>query len=543
MNIAAESKRQSIFSIERMTYKNAKSNTWWLAIIAAALVAGFAMYNYGGAQDNDMWWLFATGREIVNNGIPYMNPFSVWDDQAVVLQQWIPAVVSYLIYNTFGFMGIGVMVALLTFALAMVAVAFARTVSKQGAEVAWVLAAIVIGCASAYLSVRPQVWSMIAYLCVLIVMEKYRQSGKKKYLLWLPVIMAIHMNFHMSLALFDLVIVGAYLLPSSLSGSVKDKFGDYNRLAIVAALVAMALASCLNPYGIDGALYLVNSIDAASYQDYISEMGAMVPWGKSWGVCIVALIVVGGAAIGRNGFKHIDLPLSAMFVLTCVMSFQHIRNVWLVAIFAYALFMRSCIYNPISFRTKYKLLQDDPPKLAVSCVLFAVIIGLGAFNMTDQLMREPEDSASTPIVAADWLDENADGKVNVFTHFNTGGYLEWRGYKVAMDARPELWNDKITKNGEDRYFEYVDMSKEDLSCGDYMDNKTFDYMIVNTDAALYRYLLGSISFDKVLDGDGYVLFQARNTDTTEDGGVVPQVSAQVETFTYAGEESAEYNVQ
>ena len=123
-------------------------------------------------------------------------------------------------------------------------------------------------------------------------------------------------------------------------------------------------------------------------------------------------------------------------------------------------------------------------------------------------MKDPKDSSSTPVAAADWLDEHAEGEVGVFTHFNAGGYLEWRGYKVAMDARPELWDSKISKNGQDRYHEYIDMSKDKMEPATYMEDKDFDYMIVNTDTDLYKYLLASTSYKVVQEGDGYVLFRA-----------------------------------
>lgn len=494
---------------------NCRNNTptiWWIALLGIAGVLGFSVMAYGSAQDNDMWWLFATGREILEHGIPHMNPFSVWDDQQIVVQQWIPAVMDYIIYDSFGFIGIGMFVLAQTFALAALLLVLSRVCSAgQGMEVAAVLAAIVIGCATSYISIRPQVCSMIAYVLVLIVMEGYRKNNDWKRLVWLPVIMVAHMNFHMSLAMFDVVIVAAYLLPNLRYGALRGKFSlDYNRIRILFAIAAMLLASLANPYGIDGVLYIVNSIDAAGYGNYISEMGTIAPYNRYYGRCMMAMVVIGGIAIGRFGLRNLNLGLCALFLLTCVMSIQHVRNVWLVSIFAYALFMSSCGYKTISPRTSNIVLRDDALKIIIASFACSLVLVLGIAHLTGDLVKEREDGMSTPIVAADYMDEKAqEGDVSVFTHFNAGGYLEWRGYKVSMDARPELWNDAITKNGEDRYYDYIDMSKDDMEPSDYMRGKTFDYMIVNTDTALYQYLLTSIDYIQVTDGNGYVLLQHR----------------------------------
>lgn len=491
-------------------------NTWWIAILAIGAMIGIAMMCYGGAQDNDMWWLFATGREIAENGIPYSNPFSVYGDQSIVVQQWIPALIDYLAYSALGFAGIGILVIVQTIALVASLFLLARIASGgHGTEFLSIAMAIVIGCASSYLSIRPQAWSMIAYVLVLAVMEKYRKDDDWRVLVALPAIVVVHMNFHMSLALFDFAIVAAYLLPSTSSSAEGELFTGYRRVPVMLALLSMIPAALANPYGLDGALYFVNAIGSASYGDYISEMGTLAPYNQYYGICMMVMVVLGGVAIGRNGWKHADLPLTVLFAVTAVMSIQHVRNVWLVSIFAFTLLAASCRQRPVVLDASARFLRDDLPKYIVSVSACVVIALLGVGKMTSQLLEEPVDSMSTPIEAADYMDANSNGEANVFTHFNAGGYLEWRGYKVSMDARPELWDDSVSKSGQDRYHEYIDMTKESISSQEYMAGKEFDYMIVNTDTALYRYMLGSLDYRHVLDGNGYALFEKTKPTATE----------------------------
>lgn len=498
----------SIDAHTRRIYPDNTENTWWIALFAIAGLLGLAMFSYGQAQDNDMWWLFATGREIVEHGIPYENPFSAYGDQAIVVQQWIPCVICYLVYSWFGFTGIGVIVVATSVLFAFCSYFFAKIVSHgRGNEITFVAMTIMMGAATSYLSVRPQVWSMIAYMLILTVMEKYKQSNNWKILCFLPIIMIVHVNFHLSLALFDVVIVGMYLLPDISKQKIKDMFTTYSRITIIVAICVMLFSSLLNPYGLDGALYIVHSYSAASYQDFIMEMNALTPWTSYYGACMIVMIILGAAGIGKSGRKRCNLPLTFLFLIACVMSLQHVRNVWLAALFGFALFVYA--YSNLRFRTSNLILRDDTAKIAFASITCLLILFVGVSSQTDFLNNQPEDNTSTPVEAADYIEAHvSDGdSANVFTHFNAGGYLEWRGFKVSMDARPELWNSLISKNGIDRYTEYVDMSLDDMSAQDYMTGKEFDFMIVDTDTSLYKYLSGSIDYNKALDGNGYVLFQ------------------------------------
>lgn len=459
-----------------------------------------------------MWWLFATGREIMENGIPYMNPFSIYDDQQIVIQQWLPAVIDWLVYSNFEFLGIGIMVLVLTLALAASAFWVSRIVmGKAGDEIAWCVIAAMIGCCSAYLSIRPQVWSMIAFLLILGVLEKYRRGANAKILAWLPVIVLVHANCHMSMMPFDFVIMICYLIPWKAVGAIKFTDNDYKRLPMLAATAVMMVAACLNPYGIDGAMYLVNSLGAAEYGNYISEMGKIAPWGSYYGILMIVMIMIGSIGIGRNGLSCINAPLTLLFIGCAFLSLMHVRNVWLVSIFAFVLFCSSI--RGLRLAPKAFILRDDTAKIAVGALACVTVLLVGFGMMTKPLMKEAKDGTTTPIVAAGYLDkvvsERGQDKddIKVFTHFNAGGFLEYSGYKVSMDARPELWDDKIAKSGHDRYHEYIDFTKGDLSENAYLSDKDFDYLVVNTDTDLYKHLMSSIDYAVAESGDGYAVFE------------------------------------
>lgn len=511
------------------------------AMVSLAVIATC----YGHAQDNDQWWLLSTGREIAENGIPVMNPFSVWDDQAIVIQQWIPAVIDYLIYDLFGSRGIGVLVLIQALVFSLLLVWFARICTiEDRTHFVWIatLVPVVLGCATSYISVRPQIWTMIFYMLIFIVLQKYRQGATPKILLLLLIIMIVHINFHMSLALMDIAIVLVFAIPNFLASSFREMiFGRYNRLWLLLAATGMAVAALANPYGIDGTMYFFSSFDAADYGKIINEMRPLSPSTAGYGLCALAMVAVGGAGIARNR-GHVDIPATLLYLIACYMSFQYVRNVWLVAIFAFVLFSASGGISvdgehiQIASRTNGNLPDQQQSgssplikriwqgaSLPVIWGTILVIGFLGVCWIADvlyegdgMLVGDIADAPNTPVLAADYMEaasqDNGNREISVFTHFDAGGYLEWRGFKVSMDARPELWNSLISKNEEDRYTEYVDMDYGDISPDAYLADKSFVFMIVNDDTDMYDYLSGSSDYRAVLVGNGYTLFCAEGYD-------------------------------
>lgn len=49
-------------------------------------------------MDGDVYFMIATGREIIKNGIPSKNPFTFINDLDIIIQQWPLAIILSLFY-------------------------------------------------------------------------------------------------------------------------------------------------------------------------------------------------------------------------------------------------------------------------------------------------------------------------------------------------------------------------------------------------------------------------------------------------------------
>ncbi len=490
--------------------------------IAASFIAIYIAWNSGGFTDNDVWFILATGREILENGIPYTNPFAVYDNMGIVVQQWVPCVITYSLYSLGGFVALGLWVGTLSALVVLSLYRLGRLVKGDRFGGEWILLAIAVAVPAllGYLSMRPHAYTMLAFCWLLFFLEKYRRSGKPGWLAGSVALIAAHVNFQMALAPFDLVIIGCYLVPNVLAPlhkrgrltNVQLALGSYKRWPVLLCLVLAAAALMANPYGLDGALYLVDSYGVASYNNHILEMRALAPWSKGLaGMASVAMLVLAATAAGKRGLRSIDLPLTLLAFGVGLAAFSHSRNGWLIAFFALPLVMStmhgwSMDFAKLPPRKKIAALGPEAAwqwmqkrhKIVLGCTAAialgaAVASGVLLWQASPEWRDYEKESSMAPAGLLDYLEKQGKRPedVQLFSPFNIGGYLEWRGYKVSMDPRPELWAPAISGHSTDYFREYVDMMSGDWKDRDYaefLERNNFDYLVVENGSKLATYL-------------------------------------------------------
>lgn len=541
-------------------------NNILLMAIAGAGLALCAADAFRGSFNFDIWYMLATGREIIQNGIPYENPFALYEGMDMIVQQWMLCVLVYGIYSAGGFVGLALWSMFLAVALMVSLYRVGRLVKgdRYGGELLMLLLLAAMPALLSYITMCSSVYSMIAYCWVMFFCEKYRRTGQYRWLGLLMPLMVVHAGFHLSLAVFDLVIIGCYLVPDVLKPfhrrgklmGIAFAQSAYKRLPLLIALVGAAVALCINPYGIRGALYLFLSYGAADYGGAVPEMRAFAPVTYGiYGISAVVMLVLAGLAIGRLGLKRINLPLTLLVAGTALMTFQHVRNMWLIAPFAYVLAAGVMHDWSLDFaklrgwrigekaaasgsvasayplpalgakaggaasegvpdasggaRSRVKALSYGAA--AVICVVS--VIGAGAMVVQDApAMADQEKTGQySPTALVRAIEQDAGGTdVRLFNPIRLGGYLEWSGFKVSMDSRLETWNSPISGLDRDYYTEYVDITNGKWNAEDmeaFLEENDFEYLITEKGTPLHIYLEQEEGYSNMLGTGDYVLWK------------------------------------
>ena len=532
------------------SWKPQLRNNYLVMAVVAGAIAIFLVCHAADLLDNDIWFILATGREVVQHGIPYTNPFALHEGLGIVVQQWVPCVIAYGLYSLGGFVALGLWTLLLAGLLVLSLYRLGRLLKGDRFGGEWLLAAIALALPAlmTYVSMRPHLYTMLAFTWLIYFCERYRRSGRMGWLVGCVALTAAHINFQMAMAPMDVAIVGCYWLPDLLAPlhrrgrCEKVQLADaaYKRWPLLVCMLACALALLANPYGLDGALYVAKSYGAAGYNGFILEMNPLAPWGLSGfgGMAAVVMLVLAALAAGKRGLGRIDAPLTLLAFGVGLMAFSHVRNVWLIALFALPLAMSvmhgwsmdfSQLWGrpPLFRRKKAAAVAADPWALgrrwqrwrnvalgatAVVCAGVAVAVVVLVWQAVPHWAGYEEESDKTATGLVDYIDQNEDdpASVRLFNPFNVGGYVEWRGYKAFMDPRPELWNSAMTGAETDYYNEYVDMMRGDWTDRDFkefLERYDFDYLLVEKDTKLETYLKDFQSDYASLLGTGnYVLW-------------------------------------
>ena len=90
--------------------------------------------------------------------------------------------------------------------------------------------------------------------------------------------------------------------------------------------------------------------------------------------------------------------------------------------------------------------------------------------------------------------------LKVYTGYNDGGYVEFRGYKPYLDPRGEVFVKKNNKK-EDILQEWVDFKDKKITVDNFLDKYEFDYLLVRKNDPLYE--LNDENYELIYDNAEY----------------------------------------
>lgn len=478
-----------------------------------------------GGYDTDGWWILKMGEEIARNGIPHENPFSLQPGLSIVIQQWLHDVLAWLVYAVGGFAGLDYIQPLFA-ALVLTCLVIALTaVSSSNMRACRLIPVclVALGMASMYISVRPTSWTMCLMLLTAASAHLWRRKRSIGCLVPLPLIQLAAVNLQISLAPIVTLTAAAFLLPDAhrfmvvLKGGQESAGSAHGLLLacsdhlalewpLFVAVLSMVPVYLLNPYGLDGALYLARSVGIPGYRGVISElkpsflsMNAAVTTFFYVIFLLPVLLMVARAAMGRMAVPDISLlPTYSVLLTAGLIGYTAaVRNIW-IAVLTSAL-MLGYLHAPYPGDRPdptivHHLAMLPPAAFAVSaamlCLLTASIqadvgwvrlyIDNGSRQTWESLDSAFGGFADTAIALRDLT--GRDPRIYC-SHPILYNYLEWRGLKVPFDMRPEIWCEPIAKaETGDPFQRYVDSALDGNRAG-YFSDMGFDLYITDTGGA------------------------------------------------------------
>ena len=461
-----------------------KKIVWMLPLFLGLLFIGTDI-------DTDDWFLLANGRYVESFGIPHTNPFPMHEDWAFVMEQWLFALGLWKLYSAFGFAaltGYAVLCGALVIFLYDRLVREASGGDSRFAELTLVLPVGAL-CSLLFFVPRPQVVSTAVLLAEVLILERCRTARPRWIFVLLPVLSALLVNLHAALWPMFLVLLLPYLAEALLGKRLArwlpyDAAVAWKTKDILALLALCFFAGFLNPYGWDAMMFSPASYGIEGLRENIKECRPLsiggslsVPFG-----CLVFLLYFGLCA----AYVHRPVPLRHVLLAagTGFMGLLSIRSLFLFLLFA---------TFPLARLLAGRALPQPawtPRRKRVCAALLLANVCAFAFWW----QRTHHDAPPYPpqgVAAVDELLAAAEGKapqeLRVYTGFDVGNYVEFRGFRPYIDARPELYM-TVQNHTADIFTEYLAMQRGKRPYQDVLDKYPFDALLVRRDDILWHYL-------------------------------------------------------
>ena len=417
-------------------------------IFAALLFLALLILTMRPIVDPDFWWHLRTGELIVQTQtIPHSDPFSFTvAGKAWIAHEWLSEAIIYLIYLAGGK---GLLI--LSFALLITGTFFLTYLRcPPGSRPYLAGFALLLGAITTAPTwgVRPQMVSLLLAALFLLLLDRYRQTGSKKFILPLPALMLVWVNLHAEFILGP-AILGIYIagdLADILVGFFRDKVeiklatfrGIFWMLGVLAACLAVIT---INPNGFHLYLYPFETLTSPSMQQFIQEWASPDFHLLEWQPLIwLILALLGLGMVGRKSISFTNVLLVLAFGYAALRSMRHVPLFVIAAVPVLAEQAGALIPIKTEASLGRRLSSWLLPGLAILALL---VTGARFVSVVGQQAQAEKDTF--PVGAVDWIARNQPPG-NLYNTYGWGGYLVWRlypGYRVYIDGRADVYGDQF----------------------------------------------------------------------------------------------------
>lgn len=437
--------------------------------------------------DNDFWFIINLGEEIMNNGIPTMETFTIHSGLEFMAQQWLIDVVFYNIYHFGGVYGMYIFMLLSSFLIVFLIYKMSILVSGKRIKLSFFLTFIIYLILSfSFINTRPYVFDIIFFLLELYILELFIIKDNKRYLIILPLISFFMINLHSSVWLMLFVL----LLPYYVEFIFKYKKNKLKFKQLFLVTIIMFLVGFINPYGADSIKYLFNSYGISYINEFVTEMRAVtVTNGLFYFGYIFLMLLSFYYNKSNNKIRYILLMLG-----TCYLCLSHFRG-FLFLVISSILFFSYNIMELFKIEDCVNLYYKDKKNNILIMVM--IFLGLTSYGLYFINVDFEDKGKSKLYEIANYLDENASKDIKLYTGYNDGPYLEYRGYKCYLDTRAEVFF-KSNNKKSDIFIEYFRLQKGLYDTDKFLEKYNFDYLVVNSYDLLF-YNLNIDEYDVVYE--------------------------------------------
>lgn len=470
--------------------------------------------------DTDAYFLIENGRYLIRHGaVPVTNPWVSDAEFGIVLQQWGCSVANYVWYFLFGMDRLWILAILMHVILLSSFWKFASIFTDRMDTKLAVLALVSFVVAyGGYLTTRPYQITMALSVTEIAILWEYRVkmescfSIKEKNKLfgylaaYLGLIALMQANWQISFFVMVLIWPLCFFTPDfrELVWAVKMHKPVKNFFYKVGESVGIigflwGVASCCglaNPYGMEGLLYLFRSSEAM--RNMSSSISELI---KPSILSLTGILVLITVSVVSIFWKQLSAPALYLGLGTVVLSCLAVRNTWFLFPFMIAIFatLRDRFSKPPVWKFSNRM---DEVAAFLSLFVFICVLSVCTLSFSNQKAL----SNGYHKEAVEYLSSECGGDAKIYTTFNTGAMMEFAGYSIYIDARPELFTSAITGK-ENRLAEWISLRNGETDLLEFLQKGGYTHAEVDSGSRDDILLTCSLDWREITRNDNFVLYE------------------------------------
>ena len=382
----------------------------------------------------DSWLALVSGREIVTNGLPHTDTFTVWTQGVEWIdQQWLAQVAFYGLF-TLG----GIELALLAH-VGLLVVAFASALAAARSLGASTRSVCLVGMLCMFaapwgLQLRAQTFAIPLFVWLLWLLAADSRAPSRRVFLVLP-ILVLWANLHGTVVLAALLVAARGVTYGLAELRKPDRSAGWARRT---ALLTVLPFACLfaSPYGLELAGYYRTMLVSPLMRTFVDEWGASVPSANTMLFYVVGIATAGLLVRHRSrlsGFEQLALLVMLIAGVSAIRSI-----VW----FSFAaLILLPCLLDGALSQWSRRTRSHPEAGAGVRCAR-------GALVATCVVVAQPPawSTRDWPGTAAEQVAEIAATRpaATVFADARYADWLLWEqpqlSGRIAYDIRFELFS-------------------------------------------------------------------------------------------------------
>lgn len=526
---------------------------------------------------NDTYYTIAIGEHIIETGeIDMEDPFSWHEDLSYTYPHWGYDVGTYLVYDFGENIGIGGFCALYiaTILLAMVLGVLIYYINNKLCKnplVSFFMTMIVMYLLKNFIAARAQLVTFILFALTILFIEKFIETSKKRYAIYLLIIPFLIANLHCAVWPFYFVLylpyVAEYILACIAENklyywlSIKwnqskikkaEKAGDTEKVGkyqervariqldkenaaellrnrrskpykvivekknsvkyLIIIMIIAIFTGLLTPLGTTPYTYLLKTMEGNTV-DSISEHQPLTLINNtgmliSFALFILILIFTDTKA------RLSDFFMLGGLVLLAFMSRRQVSMFVLICGFIFAKLVTSFLekYDKKGTKAVIELMTSILGKILT--ILLVVLISLLIYK--DKADDSFVNERSYPVSAADYILKNIDMEnMRLFNEYNYGSYLLYRGIPVFIDSRAELYSPEFNGErnsdgkyeGRDIFSDYINTTNISTYYEDKFEKYDITHVILGKKTKLNMFLSRDENYEEIYEDEYFVIYE------------------------------------